>query len=146
MAVPFVGASWNDAAVTLAPRRPAPVRTLSAAQARRAALAAQQLHRSRSTSPAGRSAAGAAAIRRLVDRIGVLQIDSVNVLARAHYLPVFARLGHYDQAVLDRASWPRRARDRRLLESWAHVASFVSVDTEPLLRWRQQRMEWRWRP
>ena len=78
-------------------------------------------------------------LRRLLGAIGLLQIDSVNVLARAHYLPVFARLGPYPVALLDAAAWPARARDRMLLETWAHVASMVPVTMEPLLRWRRRR-------
>lgn len=120
---------------------PASVLTLTAAQARRTAIAAQQLHR-----PRPETAANRGHLRRLLGKLGVLQIDSVNVVARAHYLPVFARLGNYQPAVLDGAAWPTRANDRMLIESWAHVASLVPVQTEPLLRWRQQRMTESWRP
>ncbi|WP_245599461.1 winged helix-turn-helix domain-containing protein [Nakamurella lactea] len=125
-----------------ASRAPSPALTLTAAQARRTAIAAQGLHRPRSAGgPINRGH-----LRRLVERIGVLQIDSVNVLARAHYLPVFARLGAYPTEVLDGAAWPARAKDRQLLESWAHVASLIPVELEPLLRYRQQFMADRWRP
>ncbi len=127
--------------VTARAALPAPTATLTAAQARRTAIAAQQLHRPRQSTEINRGH-----LRRLVQRIGLLQIDSVNVLARAHYLPVFARLGDYRPEVLDRAAWPSRQQDRMLLESWAHVASLVPVQTEPLLRWRQQAMAERWRP
>ena len=68
-----------------------------------------------------------------IRRLGLLQVDSVNVLARAHYLPLFSRLGTYDREVLDRQS--SRA-PRRLFEYWGHEASLLPVETEPLLRWR----------
>ncbi len=145
----------NIRAVIAPSSLPAPVLTLTAAQARRTAIAAQQLHRPRADvprrTPIDQGALDTTAInrghlRRLVEKIGVLQIDSVNVLARAHYLPIFARLGGYPTTLLDGAAWPARAKDRMLLESWAHVASLIPVAAEPLLRWRQQRMAQRWRP
>jgi len=77
-------------------------------------------------------------LRRLVDAIGLLQIDSVNVLARAHLLPLFSRLGPYPAGLLEGAAWPARSRDRLLVESWAHMASLIPVEHEPLLRWRQR--------
>jgi uncharacterized protein len=106
--------------------------TLSAAQARRIALAAQGFGRRDPAAPpptARRMLASAAAL-------GVVQIDSVNVLVRAHYLPLFSRLGPYDRDRLDRASW--RA-PRRLFEYWGHEASLLPVESHPLLRWRMAR-------
>lgn len=111
-----------------APAPPA-ARTLTAGQARRIAIAAQGLDRARPR------AVTMGHVQRLLDRIGLLQIDSVNVLARAHLLPVFSRLGPYDVALLDRASG---VAPRRMVESWAHVASYIPVTTHPLLHWRRE--------
>lgn len=72
-----------------------------------------------------------------MSRIQVLQLDSVSVAVRAHYAPVFSRLGPYDRDVLDRAAWgPRSAR--LLAEYWVHEAALVTVDDWPLLRWRMR--------
>ncbi|WIM13263.1 MAG: hypothetical protein OJF58_004229 [Enhydrobacter sp.] len=106
---------------------------LSAAAARRIALAAQGFGVSR---PNGGSNAGH--VKRAIERLGLLQIDSVNVLARAHYLPLFSRLGNYDAEHLDRAAWGRKSQ-RRLFEFWAHEASLLPLSSHPLFRWRMQR-------
>ena len=102
-------------------------RTLTAGQARRIAIAAQGLAEPRS------AAVHQGHFRRLVDRLGVVQIDSVNVVARTHYLPPFSRLGPYDPAILDQAVWGKRPR---YFEYWGHMASFMPLSTHPLLRWR----------
>ena len=109
--------------------------TLSLAAARRIALAAQGLASSRPASPpTERQLLG------LAERLGLHQIDSVNVLARAHYLPAFSRLGPYDQATLDALAWGPRKK-RRLFEYWAHEASLLPLPLHPLLRWRMARAE-----
>ena len=108
--------------------------TLSAAQARRVALAAQGFHE-----PAPRGPVTRAHLKRLIARLQVLQLDSVSVAVRAHYAPVFSRLGPYDRDVLDRAAWSHSARSPRLLiEYWAHEAALMAVEDWPLLRWRMR--------
>ena len=107
---------------------------LSAAQARRVAVAAQGFHERRPSGPATR-----AHLRRLIGRIQVLQLDSVSVAVRAHYAPMFSRLGPYDRDLLDAAAWSHSARSPRMLvEYWAHEAALMAVEDWPLLRWRMR--------
>lgn len=106
------------------------VRTLSLSQARRVAIAAQGLDRQRPETVAMRH------ITDTIKRIGLLQIDSVNIVARAHFLPLLARLGPYDTALVGQASG--RA-PRRIVETWAHEASYVPSTTFPLLTWNRRR-------
>lgn len=105
------------------------MQTLSRAQARRIALSAQGFLDPRHTTPDLRT------LNRTVRRTGVLQIDSVNVLQRAHYMPLFSRIGPYDTALLDRASGKA---PRRLVEYWAHVAAFMPVDLWPHMQHRMR--------
>lgn len=102
---------------------------LSAAQARRIAVAAQGFT-GRPAGPVNR-----AHLRRLMAKINVLQMDSVSVVVRAHYAPVFSRLGPYDRTVLDRAAW---SSGRLLVEYWAHEAALMTVEDWPLMRWRMR--------
>ena len=102
--------------------------TLSAAEARRVALAAQGFASSR---PA---AAGTRQLNLAMARMGALQIDSVNVFARSHYMPLFSRLGPYDPATLDRLLFARRPP---YVESWAHVAAFIPVADWALVQFRR---------
>jgi hypothetical protein len=101
------------------------VTTLSAATARRIALAAQGLAGAR---PARGDLRGA---RRILDRLALIQVDSVNVLCRAQELPLWARLGPHPRDLL-----PRLIRDRALFEYWGHEASLCQLPLQPLLRWR----------
>jgi uncharacterized protein len=121
----------------------APEFELSAKQARRLAIAAQGLARPR---PTGR--VDARHLRRAIDDVGLLQLDSVNVFCRSHYMPVFSRLGPYPRVALDRLAWhadggvtPRRAGKRELIEYWGHEASLLPVALQPLLRWRMARAD-----
>ena len=106
--------------------------TLSAASARRIALAAQGF--------AGVRPEGATArqFRATARGLGVIQIDSVNVVTRTHYLPAFSRLGAYPREALETEAWGRK---RSLFEYWGHEASLLPLETQPLFRWRMARAE-----
>jgi uncharacterized protein YcaQ len=103
--------------------------TLSRAQARRIALAAQGFLDPRHTTPTMRT------FNRTLERTGVLQVDSVNVLQRAHYMPLFSRMGAYDTTLLTRAA---EKKPRRMVEYWAHVQALMPVELWPVM---QHRME-----
>jgi uncharacterized protein YcaQ len=112
--------------------------TLSRPQARRIALAAQGFLDPRHTTPTMRTFA------RTLQRTGVLQVDSVNVLQRAHYMPLFSRMGPYDPTLLTRAA---ERRPRRLVEYWAHVQALMPVELWPVMQhrmasYRDQRGKW----
>jgi len=105
---------------------------LSTIAARRIALAAQGFGAPRPE----RWSATSRQVQRVIDTVGIVQIDSVNVVSRSHYLPFFSRLGPYDTALVDRA---RDRAPRRLVEFWAHEASLIPPSTWPLLDFRMRR-------
>ncbi|RZT84794.1 hypothetical protein EV383_1650 [Pseudonocardia sediminis] len=116
------------------------VRTISADVARRTALAAQGMADPRPSGPVTRRH-----LQRVLGRVRLLQLDSVNVAVRAHYMPIFSRIGAYPPALLDDAAWsPTAKRPRLLVETWAHEASLVPVEDWPLLGHRVLPQRW-WR-
>ncbi|MBF6330977.1 winged helix-turn-helix domain-containing protein [Nocardia transvalensis] len=117
------------------------MRTMTAAAARRTALAAQGFAAARPASPPNRRS-----ILRVLERTQLLQLDSVSAVVRAHYAPVFSRIGAYERTVLDEAAWDHNGRrPRRLVEYWAHEAALIPVEDWPLLRWRMaQYRDGRW--
>jgi len=100
---------------------------LSALQARRIALAAQGFAERRPAAPGRRH------LLKTIERLSVLQIDSVNVVSRTHYLPLFSRLGAYPRTLLEDLAWGRRPA---LFEYWMHEASLAPWALQPLMRWR----------
>ena len=72
-----------------------------------------------------------------IKQLHLLQIDSVNVLVRSHYLPLYSRLGNYDRGTLDRRTL--ESTNRHVFECWAHEASLVPIELHPLMRWRMNR-------
>lgn len=114
------------------------MQTIGSATARRTALAAQGFADPRPAGPVTRRH-----LLRVLGRIWLLQLDSVTVLARAHYLPMLSRLGPYPRELLDGAAWAPTARCPRLLvECWAHEASLVPVPDWPLLRSGAKKPGW----
>ena len=108
---------------------------MTVAQARSYALAAQGFGESRAT---GR--VDVRHFRRVLNRLGLVQLDSVNVFSRAHFMPFFSRLGSYDRDALDRWLW----QSGELFEYWGHEASVIPADQYPLFRWRMdQPLGWR---
>ncbi|MFO1090304.1 MAG: crosslink repair DNA glycosylase YcaQ family protein [Hyphomicrobiales bacterium] len=110
--------------------------SLSREEARRIALTAQGL-----AAPAREGDPSWRKIAATIDRLNLLQIDSVNVLARAHYLPLYSRLGAYDRSLLDAHAFAQGRKGRALFEYWAHEASLLPVSCWPLLQWRMRRAE-----
>lgn len=113
---------------------------LSTAQARRVALAAQGFLDTPHAAPTMRT------LQRTLERTGVVQVDSVNVLQRAHYMPLYSRMGPYDVDLLRRAS---EQRPRRMVEYWAHVQAFMPVELWPVMQhrmafYRERKGKW-WR-
>jgi len=111
------------------------VAVVGAAQARRIALAAQGFGRERGRTVTMRQ------VQRVISQVAQFQVDSVNVCVRAHYMPLYSRLGPYDRAVLDRAV---NAKPRRVYEFWGHAASLIDVELAPAFRFRGE--EHRQRP
>jgi uncharacterized protein YcaQ len=105
--------------------------SLSLPEARRIALAAQQFGTGKS------SPKTVTRIGDIARRLGAIQIDSVNVLVRSHFLPLFSRFGAYDTAVLERAAY--EAKSRCLCEYWGHEASLLPIESFPLFEWRMER-------
>lgn len=107
-------------------------RRLTADQARRIALAAQGF-----TTPRPKGRVDIRHFRRVLERVGLIQLDSVNVLERSHYLPMFSRLGPYDRSTFDR--WT--ARSGELFEYWGHEASLIPAGLYSTFGFRMNEMK-----
>jgi uncharacterized protein YcaQ len=107
--------------------------SLSVAQARRITLAAQGF-----TDPKPGGATDLRHLRRVLRRLHLIQMDSVNVLQRAHFMPLYSRLGPYPVDLLERAAY---RKPRELFEFWGHEASLITTDLQPLFRWRMARAD-----
>jgi len=105
--------------------------TLTIGQARRITLAAQGF-----TDPRPGGATDLRHLRRVLRRLHLIQMDSVNVLQRAHFMPLYSRLGPYPTGLVERAAY---RKPRELFEFWGHEASLITVDLQPLFRWRMAR-------
>ena len=105
------------------------MQSMSLAQARRVALAAQGFLDKPHAEPTMRT------FQRTLDRTGVLQVDSVNVLERAHYMPLYSRMGPYDRDLLRRAA---EDRPTRVVEYWAHVQAYMPVELWPVMHHRME--------
>ncbi|WP_157038029.1 MULTISPECIES: winged helix-turn-helix domain-containing protein [Chelativorans] len=108
-----------------------PREKLTIREVRRIALSAQGFADRPPSGPIGRRH-----LSRVIGRTGLFQIDSVNVVVRAHYMPLFSRLGPYPVELLERAA---SRKPRSLFEYWAHEASLLPVEIQPLMRWRMER-------
>ncbi|HEY3467500.1 MAG TPA: crosslink repair DNA glycosylase YcaQ family protein [Amycolatopsis sp.] len=116
------------------------MQTISVTTARKTFLAAQGFADPRPSGPVSRRH-----LKRVLSRVQLLQLDSVNVAVRAHYMPVFSRLGAYEPELLDAAAWSHSARQPRLMvETWAHEASLLPIEDWPLIRSGAKRDGW-WR-
>ena len=113
---------------------------LSITEARRIALSAQGFDRARRNGPLS-GGVGTDELSGIVDRLGLIQLDSVNVVVRSHYMPFFSRLGPYDLPLVEKMAFD----ERRQFEYWAHVASILPMGMHPLLRYRMRSAEPRWR-
>jgi uncharacterized protein YcaQ len=124
-----VSGAWHDDQI---------MQTISLAVARRIALAAQGFADARPVSPPTRRH-----LQRVLSKVQLIQLDSVNVAVRAHYMPLFSRLGSYEPALIDDAAWSHTARrPRMLVEYWAHEASLLPVHDWPLLHSGAKRPGW----
>jgi uncharacterized protein YcaQ len=124
-----VSVAWHDGQI---------MQTISLAVARRIALAAQGFADARPVAPPTRRH-----LQRVLSKVQLIQLDSVNVAVRAHYMPLFSRFGSYERALIDDAAWSHSARrPRMLVEYWAHEASLLPMHDWPLLHSGAKRRGW----